>query len=157
MRMDLGSGIRSSNRIGSKFSKSAQTGFNESKSRKKGKSPSPVTLRLTTDELAKLKHMSKGMSRSAYIRKSLFGEDSAPRKMGARVPVKDQQALAQVLGLLGQTRIANNLNQLAYQANTGSLLIDEETLGRINEAHSHVCIMRDELLKALGLMEGSGA
>lgn len=103
------------------------------------KTPSPITLRLTDDERARLKHLSAGMSISAYIRKCMFGDKATRRKRRTHVAVKDQEAIARVLGLLGKSRIANNLNQLAFHANTGSLLIDEETLGRINEAHEHVC------------------
>ncbi len=97
----------------------------------KRKSLPPITLRLSEEELAKLNHLSNGMSRSAYIRKALFGKDASPRKVRSRVPVKDQEALAQVLGLLGQTHFANNLNQIAYEANCGSLLMDEETENEI--------------------------
>ena len=65
---------------------------------------------------------------------------AAPRKVRVRVPVKDQQALAQVLGLLGQTHIANNLNQIAYEANCGSLLMDEETENEIKDGLCSYCL-----------------
>ena len=151
MKTDINAGIRSSNGISSKFEGATQTGFYESKIPKKEKTLSPVTLRLTKDELSKLKYLSKGMSRSAYIRKCLFGKATAPRKVRARVPVKNQEALAQVLGLLGQTRIANNLNQIAYEANCGSLLMDEETENEIKLACAHIAWIRVKLIEALGL------
>ncbi len=110
-----------------------------------------ITLRLTDDELAKLKNLSSSMSLSAYIRKCLFGAGAAPRKVRSRVPVKDQEALAQVLGLLGQTRIANNLNQIAYEANCGSLLMDEETENEIKMACAHIAWIRVKLIEALGI------
>ena len=81
----------------------------------------------------------------------MFGKDAAPRKVRSRVPVKDQEALAQVLGLLGQTRIANNLNQIAYEANCGSLLMDEETENEIKLACAHIAWIRVKLIEALGL------
>ena len=95
------------------------------------------------------------MSRSAYIRKCLFGKAAVPRKVRARVPVKDQEALAQVLGLLGQTHFANNLNQIAYEANCGSLLIDEETEKEIKLACAHIAWIRVILIEALGLKSKS--
>nr|WP_306264945.1 plasmid mobilization relaxosome protein MobC [Pararhizobium sp. IMCC3301] len=110
-----------------------------------------VTLRLTEDELAQLKHLSAGMSVSAYIRKCLFGGDGAPRKIRLRAPVKDQEALGRVLGLLGQSRIANNLNQLAYDANSGTLLLDQQSEDQINEAYAYVRSMRLDLTQALGI------
>ena len=112
-----------------------------------------ITLRLTEKELAKLKSLSRGMSKSAYIRKCLFGNDTAPRKVHSRVPVKDQEALAQMLGLLGQTRIANNLNQIAYEANCGSLLMDKETENEIKLACAHIAWIRVKLIEALGLKD----
>ena len=114
-----------------------------------------ITLRLTEEELGKLKNLSNGMSLSAYIRKSLFGKGAAPRKVRSRVPVKDQEALAQVLGLLGQTRIANNLNQIAYEANCGSLLMDEETENEIKMACAHIAWIRVKLIEALGIKNKS--
>ena len=120
------------------------------------KKPAPrITLRLTKEELAKLKNLSCGVSLSAYIRKCLFGKDTAPRKVRARVPVKDQEALAQVLGLLGQTHIANNLNQIAYEANCGSLLMDEETENEIKLACAHIAWIRVKLIDAFGLKNKS--
>lgn len=112
-----------------------------------------VTFRLTPKEHADLKHMSEGVSMSAYIRKSVFGDNAVRRKRRSHVPVKDQESLAQVLALLGQTRIANNLNQLAHHANCGSLNVDEVTKQKINEAYEHVCNMRGSLIRALGLIE----
>ena len=91
------------------------------------KYPAPITLRLTDEERAALKIAASGMSVSAYIRKCLFGADAAPRKRRSYVPVADQEALARILSMLGQTRIANNLNQIAYHANRGTLLLDEAT------------------------------
>jgi len=120
------------------------------------KKPDPrITLRLSEEELAKLKKLSCGVSLSAYIRKCLFGKDTAPRKVRARVPVKDQEALAQVLGLLGQTHFANNLNQIAYEANCGSLLMDEETESEIKLACAHIAWIRVKLIEALGLKNKS--
>ncbi len=155
MRADTNVGIHKLGRIGRKFSEAARTDFHQREKHKKDKTLSPVTLRLTQDEISKLKYLSNGMSRSAYIRKCLFGKDTAPRKVRARVPVKDQEALAQVLGLLGQTRIANNLNQIAYEANCGSLLMDEATEDEIKLACAHIVWIRVKLIEALGLKNKS--
>ena len=112
---------------------------------------SPVTLRLSEEERALLAGWAQGSSMSAYIRKCLFDDKETKRRKRRRgEPVADHQALAQVLGRLGSSRIANNLNQLAFHANTGSLVVDQEVVDKINEAYSHVCVLRLELLKALG-------
>ena len=80
--------------------------------------------------------------------------DVTRRKRCAHVPVADQEALARALALLGASRIANNLNQLAYRANTGSLVVDEEMRAQIGATYTHVRLIRDELVCALGLVEG---
>ncbi|MGL1921226.1 MAG: hypothetical protein OCD03_09365 [Hyphomicrobiales bacterium] len=113
----------------------------------------PLSLRLTPEERQALEKAASGISLSAYIRKCIFGKTAKPRKVRSRVPIKDEEALAQVLALLGQTRIANNLNQIAFEANCGSLLMDEETENEINKACTHIAFMRAELIKALGLSE----
>ncbi len=151
MRTDSGSGISVSTRVSHKFNGVSRPVSQQRGNPKKDKTLSPVTLRLTRDEILKLNNLSKGMSRSAYMRKCLFGRDAAPRKVRTRVPVGDQKALAQILGLLGQTRFANNLNQLAHHANCGSLLMDEQTENEIKMACAHIAWIRVKLIEALGL------
>lgn len=120
--------------------------------RKSARKHSPrVTLRVTEEELDRLKRAAEGVSISAYIRKQLFGDQVSLRKTRSRVPVKNQKALAQVLGKLGETRIANNLNQIAYEANCGSLLMDQQTEEELKIACAHIAWMRVKLIEALGL------
>lgn len=113
------------------------------------KHPSPITLRLTADERAKLKTDAAGTSQSAYIRSRLFN-GSGTRK---NAPVKDREILSRVLGRLGQTRIANNLNQIAHAANCGALLLDEETELDIKLACAQIAWIRVQLISALGLKD----
>lgn len=117
------------------------------------KTPPPLSLRLTETERAALEKAAGNASLSEYIRQRVFGEAAQKRKSRHRNPVKDQQALAQVLGLLGQTRIANNLNQLAKDSNCGALVLNDDTNAKIEEAYAHVISMRNELIRALGLIE----
>ena len=117
------------------------------------KTPPPLSLRLTVAERAALEKAAANNSLSAYIRGRLFGESAEKRKVRNRNPVKDQEALARVLRMLGRSRIANNLNQLAKDANCGALILDEETNAKIDEAYAHVISMRNELIRALGLIE----
>jgi hypothetical protein len=118
------------------------------------KTPPPISFRVTEDERERLEKAASGLSLSAYIRQCVFGEHTASRKVRNRAPIKDHAALARVLGLLGNSRIANNLNQLAKDANCGALRLDRETEAKITEAYSHVIAMRQELIRALGLLEG---
>lgn len=119
----------------------------------KQKPPSPLSLRLTTEERRLLEIAAAGRSLSGYVRSCVFDESGPKRRNHKREPVEDEKALAQALGLLGQSRIANNLNQLARAANSGSLIVDEETRRNIEEAYEHVRAMRDSLVCSLGLIE----
>lgn len=56
-----------------------------------------------------------------------------------------------VLAALGQSRIANNVNQLAKAVNIGTLPVTPETEQDIGEACSAVKAMRADLMRALGL------
>lgn len=117
--------------------------------------PAPrLTLRFTEDEIERLRSAAAGLSLSAYVRKSLFSGEAASRKGRTHRPVADQQSLARVLGLLGQSGIATNLDRLARYARSGCLSLDQPTLAEIDQACAHVRSMRDQLVAALGLIEG---
>ncbi|MEO1749941.1 MAG: hypothetical protein AAFR27_15240, partial [Pseudomonadota bacterium] len=94
--------------VGAKIAGRATAVSAKSKRRKPVASSPRVTLRLTQDEHAKLIELAHGRTLSAYIRACLFDGDIAPRKRKKREPVKDEKAIAELLGLLGQSRIANN-------------------------------------------------
>ena len=130
-----------------KSSKSSKQAGRPGNPRSAKKYPSPITFRPTDEERAMLKADAGDMSQSAYIRKCLFGRRASKRI----VPEVDHVLLAQILARLGERRIANNLNQIAYHANCGSLLLDDVTVEELNEACLHVAWMRVKLIEALGL------
>lgn len=117
----------------------------------KPKRPSPITLRMTPAERAKLEELAQGMTLSAYIRMCVLQEGIS--RSGKASNRTDKEMLAQIIGLLGQSRIANNLNQIAKAANLGILPLDDQIESDIREAYAHVVEMRHLLLKALGLRE----
>ena len=99
---------------------------------------SPLTLRLTPEERARLEELAAGMTLSTYVRACVFGEEAKRRKRRPKDKVADKKAIAEALALLGQSRIANNLNQLAYHANIGALEINASEREQIGEAYAHV-------------------
>lgn len=122
------------------------------KSRRKGtrrSDVSPVTLRLTADERVRLEELAVGMTLSAYIRACVFAEEEKRRKRRPKDAVADKKALAECLALLGQSRMASNLNQLAYQANVGALVVDDEVRDQITESYEAIKDMRALLIDAL--------
>lgn len=124
--------------------------FDTAATRKAKPSLSPVTLRMTPEERAKLEELAAGMTLSAYIRACVFAEESKRRKKRPKTVVEDKKAAAAALALLGQSRIASNLNQLAYHANIGALIVGEVEKDQIAEANAHLAAIRTLLMQALG-------
>ena len=127
--------------------------FRTAASGEAAKTPCPFSLRLTFEERQALEREAGRQSLGAYIRSRLFGGGERQRR-SYRKPLKDDQALAKLLGALGESRLANNLNQLAKAANTGSLPITPETENAIYAACRDVERIRKELIAALGLGAG---
>jgi len=111
---------------------------------------SPLTLRLTPDERTRLEELAAGMTLSAYVRACVFGAEAKRRKRRPKSAVEDKKAAAEALALLGQSRIASNLNQLAYHANVGALIVGEQEKADIAEANAHLLAIRSLLVQALG-------
>jgi len=115
--------------------------------------PSPVSVRCTAEELEQIRSLADayGITLSALFRDAVLGEKQTKRKRKVRQPVKSKKELARLFALLGQSRIASNLNQLARAANSGSLVMTPDTEAELKRACKDVHFMRVTLLKALGL------
>ena len=109
-----------------------------------------MTVRLSPEDHAKLTELADGMALSVYLRAKALGEN-LPRRRATGIAVEDREAIAKLIGLLGQSRIANNLNQLAHHANIGTLPVDDMTTADLREACRAVVTMRTTLMQALGL------
>ncbi len=120
--------------------------------KQKTKKPSPFCLRLSTEERARLEYEAGDMPLGAYARSRLF-DDPTPRKRRMKRPVKDHKLLAELITKLGASRIANNLNQLARAANSGSLLLMPEIEEDLRQALADIAWMRKTLMKGLGLYQ----
>ena len=113
----------------------------------------PFSLRLTFEERAKLERSAGSMPVSAYIKSLLFAEDAPNYRSRRKAPEADEKLLAEVLACVGASRIANNLNQLAKAANTGTLYFDADTKADIKRACDDINAMRHLLMRALGVAE----
>lgn len=112
---------------------------------------SPFSIRFTEEERKALEAAAAGRPLSDYI-KDVLGKyvPSMPKKQAPpEISIDDRQAIAKILGLLGQSRIPNNINQLAKAANSGSLPVNEEVHNAILEACRAIIWIRDTLIKAL--------
>jgi hypothetical protein len=115
------------------------------------KAPSTVfiSLRVTFEEKARLQREVVGVSVSDHMRQRLFDDYTPPPRRRGKVPVKDHQALAQVLGKLGKSGIASNLNQLTRSANTGSLPVTPDTEAALLAAVAEIQEIKRLLMDAL--------
>ncbi|WP_299436930.1 hypothetical protein [uncultured Rhodospira sp.] len=118
--------------------------------------PPPFSLRLTFEERSRLEREAGDMPLGAFIRERLFDGTVPPRRTRGKRPVKDHAVLARLLGELGRSHLASNLNQLARASNSGSLPVTAETEQALADACTDVREIRDTLLIALGLHGDAG-
>ena len=112
---------------------------------------SPFCLRLSFEERAKLEQEAAGKPLGPYIRARLFNQPSPRKRRYKSKPRTDQKLLAQILGAIGASRMASNLNQLAKAINSGSLIVSPETESALRAACPDIDFLRRELINALGL------
>lgn len=108
-------------------------------------------MRLTPEERARLEHEAAGVPLGSYIRAKVLGEPPPVKLRRSGLPIKDRRSLARLLALLGRSRLANNLNQLAHTANIGALPLTPETEAELHAALDTVRDLRRLLVAALGL------
>ncbi len=117
--------------------------------RHKSKYPAPFSLRLSRDERKELKKLACGRPLGEFIKDVIFSKSLRP---STRKPtIADQKLLAKLLGALGKSRIASNINQLARAANSGSLPVNEEVIKSLFEAVRSIEWMRKSLIKGMGV------
>lgn len=119
--------------------------------RERKKRAAPFSLRLSDEERARLSVEAAGGPLGAYIRAKVLGDSVPVRHRRSGLAVEDRRSLAEGLALLGRSRIASNLNQLAQAANVGALTLDPDTLAELIDAVEAVREIRRLLITALGL------
>ncbi len=115
---------------------------------RKRRSP-PFSIRLSDEDRQQLAAEAKGVPLGTYVKsKVLKNPPLRIRREG--IVVKDRQALARALALLGQSRFSSNLNQMARAVNFGVLPVTPETEEDIRAACHSVIEIRRLLMLALG-------
>ena len=110
--------------------------------------PAPFSLRLSRGEREELIKLADGRPLGEFIKDSLLiHRKRAPRA----VCLHDRQILGKLLGALGQSRIASNINQLAKAANSGSLPANADVTAALWEAVEAIRWMRDTLIRGMRL------
>ena len=110
----------------------------------------PLSIRFSRDERTQLEKLAGNRTLSGYVRECVLSEAS-PRGRHARKPTKEDVALARLLAMLGQSRLAERLSRLAIAADQGWLPLTPETEDELRKACASISAMRGLLLQALGL------
>ncbi|MDP9127249.1 MAG: hypothetical protein M3N08_03170 [Pseudomonadota bacterium] len=113
----------------------------------------PVAVRLTAEEKERLEDGCGPRSLAAHIRDVLLARAGEQRPRRRRRPIRDWQALAQLVATLGEGELSSHLRILAQAARSDSLALSAESLRCIEEAHKGVMAMRRMLMRALALQQ----
>lgn len=117
---------------------------------KTGRKPTKVlSIRLTDTERAHLETLAGDHSLSTYARERLLGNHHKTRRQKQRRVAADEVALAQILATLGQSRLSQNLNQMAHASNAGTLRVKPKIQQELLAACAAVQEMRTILVEAL--------
>lgn len=106
-------------------------------------------IRFSEAERTELERRSGDMALGTFIKAELFS-DTVKRRRGSRSPTKDNVSLAQVLAMIGQSKVGGRLEILSSAVENGSLLLNDEVVSDIQTACAEVHAMRSMLMKALG-------
>ncbi len=117
---------------------------------KRPKRPPPFSIRFTDKERAILERERDGKPMAVHIRQKLFEAEYTHRQRGRKNTV-NKALLGQALGVLGSSRIAQNMNQIAKAANMGTLPVSSELHHELHDACNDIKLMRDALIDALGI------
>ncbi len=108
----------------------------------KQKRVAPISLRLSFKEKDLLRAAANGVPLGAYIKARLFDQPQGKVRRRNTNPVKDHEALGRLPGSLGQSRLSQNLNQLATATNTGALPFCMKTTGPTCAPRFRWCLKR---------------
>ena len=115
----------------------------------RSKQPPRFSIHLSWELRDRLEELAQGMPWATYIKEAVFSEHRKRAKV--RLAEIDRKLIAKLLAVLGKSRIANNLNQLAKAANSGSLAVNIEVEKAILDACRAIQWMRITLMRALGI------
>jgi len=113
--------------------------------------PAPFSIRLSPEERQQLESQAGAMPLASYIKSVVLADEAPNYRSRRKPPVAEQQLLAEVLARLGQSRQANNLNQIAKHLNQGTLAVDPDLEADLKRAVAEVAWMRAKLIEALGV------
>jgi len=109
----------------------------------------PVSVRLTADEKAKIKRDAAGQPLSAYIRECVLQTGASSDAFLSSRNRKPE--LVRVLAALGRSNLARDFEELSFAVRDGTVQLSAESEAALRQACADIAAMRRDLLKALGL------
>ncbi|GJL67259.1 MAG: hypothetical protein NPIRA05_22300 [Nitrospirales bacterium] len=114
------------------------------------KRPPPFSIRFPEAERARMEKLANGVPLAQFIkacvRHFLDNPDQLPKQAECNSILK---ILCKLLGLLGKSRLASNVNQLAKAVNSGSLPVNPEVEKALMDASIAIQMMRQDLLDVI--------
>lgn len=108
-----------------------------------------ASVRLSESEHQKLLQLASqsSLSQSEFMRHAIFHtrENKRPSQ-----PIINKKDHAQILALLGKSRLFTNINQMVHAMHCGHFFVDEAFQKTIHELHSDLKFIRTKLLHDLG-------
>ncbi|WP_430415633.1 plasmid mobilization protein [Parasphingorhabdus sp.] len=111
----------------------------------------PMSFRVTAREKAKIKKYAGDESVSRYLRDMALKGNSKRR---SDITIKMDMA-ARLLGMLGQSELATNLQKIADAAEMGALPVTDELTEELRNACALILAIRIDLIEALGIKAAS--
>jgi hypothetical protein len=119
--------------------------------KKRNTQTKPFSMRLTFEERANLESRAGEKSLAEFVRSELFSKDEIENR---KEKYKGRTECAKILGLLGRSELAKNLNELSQAAKSGSLIVSPDTQVMLDQSIADIHMMRNALLNELGVQSG---
>ncbi len=116
----------------------------------KPKRPSPFSIRFTEAEREQLELAAGNMALGVYIKLRLFN-DLPPVPRQNSLSKVDKEALGKVLAAFGQSKLSQNMNQIAHAANIGTLPVDQDLIDELYTACGEIKALREAVLGCIGI------
>ena len=115
----------------------------------------PLSIRVTEDEKARIKQMAGDMAVGHFVRQRVLdGEDEVRPKRHCkkqRQPKIDHVELARVLGMFGQSELAQGILALSLAVQAGELEVTTDVSEKITSACNEIHEIKHVLITALGI------
>lgn len=117
----------------------------------KKKDTKPFSLRLTFQERATLEGMANKEPLGTFIKRTLFAEKVHVTKANQ---TETSRYKAQILGMLGQSELTKNMQELADAAKSGSLPMTPDTEAMLIKGLEQLILMKKLLLTEMKVQSG---